>query len=221
MTPRTLLLPLVALIVAAALLAVQLAAGGADFVPTRAADPCAARPLPPVTDDIEPLAQDVVLLGVQRTACALGVTRERLVLALPSARDRAELARATGRTEAGLATALRSGLDQAVGRLDRAGRLPRASALLDSYAGELGLPGLAEAAVKRIPDGVVDGLLPTGAVLRRALAQLDVTALLRDLEDPDALEARLTEAIKAAALAEAKERLIEKIPGPIRGFLGL
>lgn len=221
MTLRALLLPLVALLAAGAVLGIQLLSGGADFVPARTSDPCVEGPLPAATEDIEPLAQTVVVLGVQRAACTLGVSRERLVLALPSARDRAELARSAGRTEAGLPSALKAGLDHAVARLDRADRLPPASALLDSYAGELGLPGLAEAAVKRIPDGVVDGLLPTGAVLRRALAPLDVATLLKDLEDPDALEAQLTKAVKDAALAEAKARLIQKIPGPVRRILGL
>lgn len=221
MSSRGVLLPLVALLAAAALLALQLAAGGADFVPARAADPCVERPLGPPRTDLEPLAEQVVLLGVTRAACTIGVTRERLVLALPLTRDRLALARATGRSEVGLAVALRHGLEHAVDRLDRAGRLPKASALLDSYAGDLGLPGLAESAVRRIPDGAVDGPLPTGAVLRRALAGIDMPKLLRELDDPEALQQQLTATIRRAAIDEARARLVAKIPGPIRSILSL
>ena len=219
MNLRPLVLPLGALIAAVGLITVHLAAGGENYAPARAADPCVERPLGPPTAELEPLAEAIVLDGVQRAACAFGVPRERLVLALPSARDRRRLAREAGRSEAGLAVVLRGGLRSAVRRRDRAGRLPRASALLESYAGDLGLPGIAEQVVRRIPDGVVDDLVPTGPVLERALARVDVVAVLRDLDDPDALEAALTEAIRVAALAEARERLIAKIPGPLRGLV--
>lgn len=214
-------LPLAALIVALALIGLQLAAGGAGFAPTRAADPCVERPLPARTKDLDPLAQQVVLLGVQRAACTLGVTRERLVLSLPSARDRLALARSRGRDERGLANVLSAGLDQAVARMDRAGRLPSAADLLDAYAGELGLPGLAEEAVKRIPGGVVNGLLPTGPVLRRALRGIDMVQVLRHLNDPAALQNTLRDRIKAAAVAEARQRLLDRIPGPLRRLFGL
>lgn len=218
---RPVLLPLVALLAAVALIGVQLAAGGADYAPARAADPCRALPPGPPAGGLDPLAQQLVLLGVQRAACTLGVTRERLILALPSPHDRLALARESGRGERGLVLALSAGLNDAVGRMDRAGRLPRASSLRDSYAGQLGLPGLAEAAVRQIPDRVVDGLLPTGPVLRRALAQLDLERVLGELGDPNALEARLRAAIRDAALAEARARLIAQLPGPLRGLLGL
>jgi hypothetical protein len=218
---RALLLPALALVAAAALIGVHLAAGGADFVPARAADPCQERPLGPRADGLEPLTEALVLLGVQRAACTLGVSRERLVLALPSARDRRALAQETGRDERGIAGALVRGLDYAAMRLDRADRLPPASDLRDTYAGQLGLPGMAEEAVRRIPDGVVDELLPTGPVLRRALRRVDVEALLRDLDDPVALQSRLRDAIRDAALAEARARLVQRIPGPIRRLFGL
>lgn len=219
MNLRALLLPLAALLAAVGLVAVYLAAGGDEFVPARAADPCVERPLGPPRTALEPLAEFIVLDGVQRAACALGVPRERLVLALPSARDRRRLARESGRSEAGLVLVLKGGLSQAVRRLDRAHRLPRASGLLETYAGDLGLPRIAEEAVRRIPDRVVDDLVPTGPVLQRALARVDLVAVLRDLDDPDALEGALTVAIRNAALAEARERLVAKVPGPLRGLI--
>lgn len=218
---RAVLLPVLALLAAATVIGVQLAAGGADYAPARAADPCREQRLGPVADGLDPLAQRLVLLGVQRAACTLGVTRERLILALASPRDRLALARESGRDERGLVLALRQGLDGAVVRLDRAGRLPRASRLRDSYAGDLGLPGLAEAAVRQLPDGLVDGLLPTGPVLRRALRQVDLEQLLAEIDEPSALESRLRDAIRQAALDEARARLIARIPGPIRGLLSL
>lgn len=221
MSVRAVLLPLAALLAALALVGVHLASGGADFVPAAAADPCVPRPLPAPTQDLEALTEVLVVDGVRRAACTLRVTRERLVLALPSERERRALAQEAGTDEAGLAPALRGGLGLALARLDGGGRLPRASALRDEYADELGLPGLAEEAVRRIPDGVVDDLLPTGAVLRRALRDLDVLAVIREIDTPDALERRLRDGIEDAARAEARARLIDRIPGPLRSLLGL
>lgn len=214
-------LPVLALVAALAVVGVQLAAGGADYAPTTPADPCKSRALPAPAPGIEAVTEQVVLLGLQNAACTLGVTREQLVLALPSERDRLALARESGRSEAGLVTVLRNGLDRAVVRLDRAGRLPKASSLLDSYVGNLGLPGVAEAVIRRLPDGIVNGLLPTGQVLRNALDRLDVEQVLSEINNPDALQRRLQDAIKAAAVAQARARLLDQIPGPLRAMLGL
>jgi hypothetical protein len=220
-TRRALVLPLLALVLAAGLIGVYVAAGGADYAPTPAADPCEQRPLGARAKGIDAVAEQVVLLGVQNAACTLGVSRERLVLALASERDRRALARERGRSEADLVEALRKGLTDAVGRLDREDRLPPASQLRDSYVGELGLPGVAEEVVRRIPDSVVDGLLPTGDVLRNALGRVDVQRLLGQIDNPDALEAQLRRTIKDAAVDQARTKLIEKIPGPLRSLLGL
>lgn len=216
MTVRAVLLPLVALLASVALIAVHVVSGGDDFVPARPADPCVVRVLPPASGDLEALTETLVVEGVRGAACTLGVTRERLVLALPSEGERRALA-----DDAALADALLGGLDAALTRLDRGDRLPRASALRDTYAADLGLPGLAEEAVRRIPDGVVDDLLPTGAVLRRALRDLDVLAVVRDIDEPDAIERRLRTDIEDAAKAEARARLIGKLPGPLRDLLRL
>lgn len=221
MSARAVLLPVVALLAALALIGAHLASGGDDFVPTAAADPCRTPPLPAVTQELQTLSEALVVDGVRAAACSLGVTRERLVLTLPSERDRRALQRETGADDAALAAALRLGLQRSIGRLERGGRLPRASELRDDYAGDLGLPGLAEGAVRRIPDAVVDDLLPTADVLRRALRDLDVLAILREIDEPDALERRLRAGIEDAAKAEAEARLIARIPGPLRDLLGL
>lgn len=219
MNARAVLLPLVALVLAAGLVAVHLAEGGNDYVPLRTADPCVERPLPPVTADLEPITEAVVLVGLQRAACKLGVPRERLVLALPSAQRRAELAEEIGRRESVIAPAIKAGLIHAVTRLDRGGRLPRASSLLDRNVEDLGLPSLADSAIRALPDGVVDDLLLTGAVLRRAIIRLDVDAALRDIDDPDKLQVTLRREIRDAALAEARRRLLDKLPGPIQALV--
>ncbi len=96
------------------------------------------------------------------------MSRERLLLALPSQRDRAKLARETGTDERGLALALKAGLRSGIDRLDRTGQLPKTSALLPSVADQLGIP---KSLVGLIPDSVVDGLLPTDDLLRRVARQ--------------------------------------------------
>ena len=103
-----------------------------------------------------------MLLGLDEAACKLGVSRERLVLALPVAADRRALARELGSDEAELARQLKAGLVRAVDRLDRAGRLPKASALLPAVVAELDLPGPVETLVDAIPADTVDSLAPTG-----------------------------------------------------------
>ncbi len=219
MNARALLLPALALLAVAAVIGVQILSGGRDFAPPSPPDPCRERPVGPRAQALENLAEQVVLIGVQRAACILGVSRERLVLALPSARDRQALARDLGRDQGALVAALKAGRTGSVTRLEGAGRLPRASTLLDGYAGQLGLPGFAEGIVRRIPAGVVDDLLPTGGVLKRAVADIDVRTVLRELDDPDALQAQLGDRIRKAALREARARLIQKIPAPIRNLL--
>ena len=144
MTARALALPLAALVLAAALLGVYAAAGGGSYAEVQgAADPCRQRPSAqrPVPAQLEPLAERVVLIGLDETACELGVSRERLVLALPVARDRRALAAELGVSEAELGRELKAGLVRAVDRLDRAGRLPAASELLPAVVAELDLPG--------------------------------------------------------------------------------
>jgi len=216
-------LPLAAVLLVALLLGTYAAAGGTDYAQVQgAADPCKDRAAAdrPVPARIEPLAERVVLLGLDSAACRLGVSRERLVLALPVRADRQELARELGTDEAGLARALKAGLLRAVARLDRAGQLPKASALLPEVVGELGLPGAAEGLVEAIPEETVDSLAPTGPVLRRAIRSLNVEELLAGLGDSDRLEDELRDAVAEAALDEIRERLLQRVPGSLQGLLG-
>lgn len=223
MSARALALPLAALALAVALLGAYAAAGGGDYSKVQsAADPCRERASAnrPVAPELEALAERVVLIGLDETACELGVSRERLVLALPAAGDRRALADELDITEAQLARRLKAGLGRAVGRLDRAGRLPRTSALLPAVLDEVDLPGPAESLVEAIPDDTVDSVAPSGPILRRAVRGLDVQALLGGLGNSQRLEDELRDAVAQAAQDEIRDRLLDRLPGSLRGLLG-
>lgn len=209
MNARGLALIALALVLSAGLLSVQLASGGADFVPERPADPCQDRNRTG-TSDLEGVAETVVLTGLDAAACTLGVSRERLVLALPSKRDRAELARASGTDERGLARALSGGLRTGVDRLETAGRLPKLSALLPSIADQL---GISKRLVELIPDALIDRL-STADVLRWSLDKIDMNRVFADLDQGRPLESTLRDALVQGAIDEAKDAL----PGPLRGL---
>ena len=99
---RRLALPFIAVVLVVAVLGVQLAAGGGHYVPLRPANPCAPRPVPPIPAQLEPLAEQIVLLGLDSAACRLSISRERLVLAL--AETRSLDPRTSAALKAGLAT---------------------------------------------------------------------------------------------------------------------
>ena len=194
---KALALPLVAALLVAVVLGVQVAAGGGDYVPRRPADPCVRRPIARIAPRLEPLAERLVLLGLDRAACRLGVTRERLVLALAEPRT----------LDPGAPAALKAGLRDAVGRLDRDGRLPKVSALLPEAIEQADLPGIVKTIIGAIPDGAVDRALPTGPLLRRAVGELDVARLVRELDDPD----RLEPGIRSAILKAARDQILERL----------
>ncbi|MBO9532597.1 MAG: hypothetical protein J7513_06470 [Solirubrobacteraceae bacterium] len=218
---RTFALPALAVVLVAAVLGVQLASGGTSYLPAAAASACSAQaPALPGQDDLDAITQTIVVDGVRRAACRLGTSRERLLVALPSSRDRAALARDLGVTDAALLEELRSGLLEAVARLDSEHALPPVSSLLDDFAARLGLPQLAVSAIRQIPADVVDDLLPTGDVLRRAVTTVDLAKVLDGIDDSSQLERALAPAISDAAIAEARERLSERA-GALGGLLGL
>jgi hypothetical protein len=197
---RAFVLPLLAVVLVAIVLGVQVQAGGGDYVPRRLADPCDARAIPPIPPRLEPLTERIVLLGLDRAACRLGVPRERLVLSLA---DRRAL-------DPDVAPALKAGLRDAVDRLERERRLPKASQLLPEVLDQADLPGLVKTIIAQIPDRTVDNALPTGPVLRRAVDELDVARLLHELDDPDRLES----AIQSAVLRAVRDELVERLrPG--------
>ena len=81
---RRLGLPLIAVVLVAVVLGVQVAAGGGQYAPRQPANPCVQRPIAPIQPRLEPLAEQIVLLGLDSAACRLGISRERLVLSSPT-----------------------------------------------------------------------------------------------------------------------------------------
>ena len=194
---RRLALPLIAVLLVAAVLGVQVAAGGGHYVPLHPANPCTPRPVPAIPAQLEPLTEQVVLLGLDSAACRLGTSRERLVLALAETRS----------LDPRQSAALKAGLADAVDRLDRQGRLPKVSQLLPQALDQANLPGIVKTIIEAIPDPVVDNLLPTAPLLRRAVNDLDINRLLHELNDPSQLNSALQSAILQAAQAQILDRL--------------
>ena len=195
---RRVALPLIAVVLVALVLGIQVAAGGGKYVPRRPANPCAPRPIPRVQPRLAPLAQEVVLLGLDNAACRLGISRERLVLALANTRSLDPRAPA----------ALKAGLRDAVGRLDREGRLPKVSQLLPQALDQSSLPGPIKAIVGALPSQLVDGALPTAPLLRRTIDELHVAPLLHELNDPR----RLSSAVQSAILHAALRQILDRLP---------
>jgi hypothetical protein len=194
---RRLGLPLIAVLLVAAVLGVQVAAGGGHYVPRRPADPCTPRPIPPIPPRLEPLAEQIVLLGLDSAACRLGISRERLVLALADTRSLDPRAPA----------ALKAGLADAVNRLYREGRLPKISQLLPEALDQANLPGIAKTIIGAIPAGLIDNALRTGPLLHRTVDELNINQLLTELHDPHQLQSTVRSAILQAALRQILDRL--------------
>jgi hypothetical protein len=190
-------LPLIAVALVAAVLGVQVAAGGTDYAPRKPADPCAPRAVPPIPAQLDAVAERVVLLGLDSAACRLGISRERLVLALAD----------PGSLDPRAPAALKAGLLDAVDRLDREGRLPKVSQLLPAALDQTDLPGIVKTLIRAIPNGTVDSALPTAPLLHRAIGNLDVNQLVRELDDPD----KLQPAIQSAILKAARDQILERL----------
>jgi hypothetical protein len=194
---RRLALPLVAVLLVAAVLGVQVAAGGGHYVPRRPANPCTPRPVPPIPAQLEPLVEQIVLVGLDNAACRLGISRERLVLSLAQTRS----------LDPRAAAALKAGLGDAVDRLDREGRLPKVSQLLPQALDQVSLPGIVKTIIEALPAGLVDSALPTGPLLHRTVDELDINRLLHELTDPSQLGSAVRSAILNAAVQQILDRL--------------
>jgi hypothetical protein len=194
-------LPAVALALVAAVLGLQLAHGGGAFEPLRAADPCATRTVTSRAGGIDGLTERLVLLGIDAAACRLHVTREELTL---------ELAQPGTRTDAEI-DALHAGLLSAVDRMKDDGTLPPASELVDEALDSTDLNGFVKAAIRALPDSVVDAALKTDDVLTRTIDDLDLRALLADLDNEADLEqqidAAVTQAVKDSLAARLRDLL--------------
>jgi hypothetical protein len=200
-TLRAAALPVVAAALVSGVLGVQIAHGGGDFTPTRSASPCAHRAVTSVSTGIEGLTERLVLMGLDGAACRLHVTREALAL---------ELAQSRTPTDAQV-DALRAGLLEAVDRMKADGTLPPASELTDEALDSANLNGFVKAAIRALPDSLINSALKTDDVLRRTINELDLRSLLANLDDPDELskqiDAAVTKAVKESLVARLRDLL--------------
>lgn len=202
MNRRAVLLPVIAAILVGGVLGIQVANGGGDFAPARAANPCAARAVTSVSPGIEGLGEQLVLLGLDGAACRLHVTREALIL---------DLAQGGSPTNAQVA-ALRAGLLEAVDRMKQEGTLPPASELAREAVDQANLPFLVEAAIRLVPDSLINASLKTDDVLRRTIDDLDLRALLANLNNPDEISRQIQDAVTQAVKDSLVARLRDLIP---------
>jgi hypothetical protein len=190
-------LPAVALVLVGGVLAVQLAHGGGTFEPLHSADPCAARTVTSQAHGMDALTERLVLYGLDDAACRLHVSREALTL---------ELAQPGARTDAQV-EALHQGLLSAVARMKEDGSLPPASDLVDEALDNADLNGFLEAAIRALPDSVVNAAVKTDDVLNRAINDLDLRTLLDNLDDQHDLEQQVNAAVTQAVKDSLAARL--------------
>jgi hypothetical protein len=200
-TMRAVALPAVAVVLVSGVLGVQIANGGGRSAPSKTANPCAVRTVNSVSTGIEGLAERLVILGLDGAACRLHVSREALTL---------DLAQRRAPTDAQV-TALRAGLLAAVDRMKANGTLPPASDLVDEALDQSNLNGFLKAAIRVLPDSLINGALKTDDVLRRAINDLDLHTLLGNLNNPDDLnrqiDAAVTKAVEDSLIARLRDLL--------------
>jgi hypothetical protein len=190
-------LPAVGLILVGGVLGVQVAYGGGSFEPLQPVDPCAARTVTSQAAGMEGLTEQLVLLGLDGAACQLGVSREALTL---------ELAQTDNPTDAQV-DALRAGLLDAVRRMKDDGTLPPISALVDEALENADLNRFLEAAIRALPDSVIDAALKTDDVLNRTIEDLDLRSVLENVDDQDDLNAQVNAAVEQAV----KDALVARL----------
>jgi hypothetical protein len=194
-------MPLAALVLVSGVLGVQVANGGGTFEPLRPADPCAVRTVTSRADGMDGLTERLVLLGIDGAACRLHVSREALTL---------ELAQPGPRSDAEI-DALHNGLLSAVQRMKDEGTLPPASDLVDEALDNADLNGFLEAAIRALPDSVVDAALKTDDVLVRTIDDLDLRSILANLDNEhdlyEQINAAVTRAVKASLVARLRDLL--------------
>jgi hypothetical protein len=190
-------LPAGALVLVLGVLAIQLAAGGWTYEPLRSADPCAERTVTSQSEGIEGLTERLVLIGVDEAACSLGISREAFTL---------ELAGLETPTDAEI-DALRQGLLSAVGEMQADGSLPPASELVDEALDSADLNSALEALIRAVPDSVIDAAVKTDDVLTRTIDELDLRALLTNLDDTDDLNEQIEAAVTQAVRDSIADRL--------------
>jgi len=115
-------LPAVAVAAVAAVLGVQLAAGGLDYAPASVSNPCHLQRWRD-THGLNDVENRVALSALAGAACKLHVSREDLVLAFASDASLEMFRRTHHLTDKRLGEAARAGLVRAIDDAERAGRL--------------------------------------------------------------------------------------------------
>ena len=95
------------------LIVVYLALGGASYAPAKVADPCAPRDWRNPSG-LSEVGEQIVLSGLDGAACELGVSREKMVLALANSDSRDRFAREHGISDVRLEELVRDGLMRAI-----------------------------------------------------------------------------------------------------------
>jgi len=190
-------MPVVALVLVSGVLGIQLAHGGGEFEPLRPADPCVVRTVTSQAEGIDALTERLVLLGLDAAACRLGVSREALTL---------ELAQPGPRTDAEV-DALRQGLLDAVQTMKADGTLPEASDLVDEALDNTDLNGIIKAAIRALPDSVVNAAVKVDDVLDRTINDLDLRSVLANLDDQHDLNEEMNAAVTQAVKDSLADRL--------------
>lgn len=197
---RAAALPLVAAALVSGVLGVQVANGGGDFGPARSADPCTHRTVRSASTGMDGLSERLVLLGLDGAACRLGVTREALTL---------RLAQSNPPPTDTQINALRAGLLAAVDRMKADHTLPPASQLTDEALDNSHLNRFVKAAIRALPDGLINSALKTDDVLRRTINNLDLRELLANLNDSHDLTQQINQAVTDAV----KRSLVARLRG--------
>jgi hypothetical protein len=192
-------LPAVAVVLVSGVLGVQLAEGGGSFEPLHSADPCAARTVTSKAEGIDALTERLVLLGLDGAACRLHVSREALTLAL---------AQQAEPTDAQV-VALHDGLLDAVQRMKDDGTLPPASDLVDEALDNSDLNGFLKAAIKALPDSVINAAVKMDDVLDRTIDGLDLRSILENLDDQQDLNRQMNAAVTQAV----KDSIVARLEG--------
>jgi hypothetical protein len=98
-----------------------------------------------------------------------------------------------------------------VDRMKADGTLPPASDLADDAVDRSDLNFFVKAAIRALPDSVINSALKTDDVLRRTIRNLDLRDVLSHLNDPGNLnaeiEAAVTKAVRDSLIARLRDLL--------------
>ena len=223
MTARALALPLAALVLAARCSVPMWRRAGASYAEVQgAADPCRRAPSVdrPVPPELEPLAERVVLIGLDETACPLGVSRERLVLALPSAEDRRALAAELGSARPSWRASSRPGWAARWRGWTGPGACPRPRRCCRRcWTSSTSRPGAIAGAGDPGGHRRFAGAHRAGAAAGRAGAGRR-SAAGRPGRLATGWRTSCAMRWQQAAQAEIRARLLDRLPGGLRGLLG-